>query len=91
MPRFPHPPSDLTGAFANWCWEIWRHIESMPRISYHSFGATETPDSRVSGLSGDLCVNLGSASTNSRLFVLGGASRSAFTNQGWQLVRVVDV
>lgn len=91
MPRFPQPPSSATGALGEWCWQVWRYIESMPRISVQSFTATQTPDSRVSGLSGDMVVNIGSASSNSRLFILGGASRSSYVNQGWQLVRVVDV
>ena len=89
MPRFPAPPSNVTGPLGSYLRELWGYVTSQPQISVQSFGATSTPNSIVSGFPGDLCVNIGSASTNSRLWVLGGASRSAITNQGWQLVRVV--
>lgn len=83
------PPSDITGPLGGYLRDLWRYVESQPQFSAQSFSATSTPNSIVSGLPGDICVNLCSASTASRLWVLGGTTRSAFTNQGWQLVRVV--
>lgn len=89
MPRFPQPPSDITGPLGSYLQSLWRFVESQPQFSMQSFAVTTTPNSRVSGFPGDLCVNINSSSTASRLWILGGTSRSAITNQGWQLVRVV--
>jgi hypothetical protein len=79
--RLPAPPSDVTGPLGAWLTSAWRVIEAQPRLSYDSFDGS--PNSRVTGLPGDLLVNFGSASTNSRLWILGGGSRSVLTNQGW--------
>lgn len=84
------PPSSITGALGAWLLDVHRYLESQPTFSVASFAPTETPNSRVTGRGGDLCVNEGSASTASRLWLLGG-ERSALTNQGWALVRIVQV
>lgn len=90
MPRrLQAPPSDVTGPLGAWLRQLHTVVESLPNFSIASFTDTETPNSRVTGLSGDFVVNLGSASTDSRLWVLGGGTRSALTDQGWALVRVV--
>jgi hypothetical protein len=89
VPRFQQPPSNISEPLAGWLRNVWSYIESQPQFSYTSFGATDTPNSRVSGFPGDMCVNIGSASTATRLWILGGTSRSAITNQGWQIVRIV--
>jgi hypothetical protein len=89
VPRFPAPPSGLSEPLSGYLRQIWSFIESQPQTSINSFSATATPNSLVSGFPGDMVVNIGSASTNSRLWILGGAARSAITNKGWQLVRVV--
>lgn len=47
-----------------------------------------SPNSNVTGQPGDLVVNVGSASTSSRLWLLGGAG-SALTNIGWVNVRIL--
>ena len=86
--RLEPPPSGVTGALGQWLASVWRHLEAQPNISIASLSANSTPDSYVTGLPGDLCVNAGSGSTSSRLWVLGGTSRSDLTNQGWALVRV---
>jgi hypothetical protein len=85
------PPSTVTGALGEWLREVHRVIESTPNVSLVSFAATDTPNSRVSGVPGDLAVNVSpSASTSSRLWTLGG-SGSALTTQGWALVRIATV
>lgn len=67
MPRrLPAPPSGITGPLGNWLREVHTLLESQPNISLVSFGATDTPNSRVTGMSGDMCINIGSASTDSR-------------------------
>jgi hypothetical protein len=76
------PPSTVTGALGEWLREVHRVIESTPNVSLVSLDASAT---------GDLAVNVNqSASTTSRLWVLGG-SGSALTNLGWALVRVLQV
>lgn len=84
------PPSGVTGALGTWLNKVWAHLEAQPNFSTASFPVTSTPNSRVTGFPGDLCTNLASASTASRLWMLGGSS-SALTDQGWVLVRIVQV
>ena len=86
MQRLPPPPSDVTGPLGTWLRQVWQAVEALPRLSVDSFDGT--PNSRVSGLPGDLLVNIGSASTDSRVWVLGGGARSALTNLGWRVVQV---
>lgn len=81
MSRISPPPSGITGVLATWLNEIWRHLEAQPRISIDSFDGT--PNSRVSGLSGDIVINVASGSTDTRAWILGGGARNALTNQGW--------
>jgi hypothetical protein len=90
MPRnMAAPPSDITGTLGSWLRDLHRWIEAQPQLSLASFGPTETPNSRMSGLPGALCFNIGSGSTQSRLWLLGGAVPSTLTDQGWQIVRIV--
>lgn len=87
MPRnLNAPPSDVTGALGRWLQDLWAWVEVQPQVSLASFGATETPNSRVTTSTGGLCINLGSASTQSRLWQMGAVSDR--TDQGWQLVQV---
>lgn len=81
------PPSSVTGALGVWLRAVHAHLEQQPTFSVASLAPTETPNSRVTGRGGDLCINEGSASTTSRVWILGGP-RSALTNQGWVVVRV---
>ena len=89
MRRLPAPPSSITGVLGTWLRELHGVVEALPNVSIASFGATDTPNSRVTGMSGDLCINVGSASTDSRAWILGGGTRSALTDQGWALLRIV--
>mgnify|MGYP001581092362 FL=1 len=84
------PPSGVTGALGAWLHDLHAWVEGLPSISIASFGATDTPNSRVTGGTGALCVNIGSASTQSRFWLLGGPALSTRTDQGWVLVRVVS-
>ena len=83
--KLPFPPSTVTGPLGAWLFELWKHVESQPNVSLFS---AVTPNSLLTGLSGDLAVNVGSASTNTRLWVLGGGQRSALTNQGWVTIAI---
>lgn len=91
MPRnMAAPPSNISGPLGLWLRDLHRWVENQPQVSLASFGVTETPNSRVTAFTGGLCVNLGSASATSRLWVLGGDSVSVLTDQGWSVVRVLQ-
>ena len=79
------PPSGLTGVLGGYLAEIARAINDRPVLSY--FSGT-TPNSVVSGYAGDITINVGSASTNTRIWLLGGTP-STITNQGWVRVAVL--
>ena len=82
--RVPAPPSSLTGDLGTWARQVYMAINSMPFVSY--FSGTN-PNSNTSGFAGDLAVNVGSASTDSRIWVMGGNSLSVTTNLGWVVLR----
>lgn len=67
--------------------DIAQVLNTLPRISIFS-GAT--PNSLISGLPGDLLVNIGSASTTSRLWIKAGGSSTVPTSTGWAVVRVLE-
>lgn len=88
--NIPQPPSDVTGPLGRWLGDVTAYLNSQPQLSLASFGPTETPNSRVTGATGALCINLGSGSTQSRVWVLAPAGTiSERTDQGWQLLRIV--
>ena len=82
------PPSDVSGPLGRWLRDLHTWVEGQPFVSFASFGATDTPNSRVTGATGALCINIGSASTQSRFWLL--PTLSERTDQGWMLVRVVS-
>lgn len=81
--RLPVPPSDVTGPVGKYLLEIYRAVNQIPTASYFSGANPNT--SGFTGGPGDLLVNIGSASTSSRLWMMGGASVS--TNS-WVVVRI---
>lgn len=85
MPFLPTPPSDVTGPLGDYLRVLWRTLNGMPNIS--AFSGT-SPNSTVTGLPGDLAVNIAVASNDSRLFVKGGSARIPSTT-GWVTVRIV--
>lgn len=64
-------PSSITGELGQYLEEMRRAINRAPTMSY--FSGT-TPNSNVTGLAGDLAVNVGSASTDTRLWIKGGST-----------------
>jgi hypothetical protein len=84
VPNIPTPPSNVTGPVGDYLQLLWRTLQGMPNISAFS---GVSPNSAVTGLPGDLAVNVGSASADSRLFVKGGASRQP-SQTGWVTVRI---
>ena len=63
-------PSSVTGELAFWLTEMANAVNNQPFTSY--FSGT-TPNSVVTGLAGDVTVNIGSASTDTRAWVKGGS------------------
>lgn len=77
--RLRLPPSALTGELYNYLTEVWRAVNDIPNLSYFS-GAT--PNSRLTGVPGDVGINPNSGSTAPRMWIMGGTSTSGVT-QGW--------
>lgn len=83
--RLPSIPSNLTGQLAT-VLRLWeRQLNSEAFIS--KFSAANPNTSGLTGIPGNLAMNVGSASTWTRLWVMGGSVASIDTN-GWQMVRV---
>lgn len=85
MPTLPPPPSDVTGPLGAYLEILWHTLQGLPNASYFS-GAT--PNGVVLGVPGDLAMNIGSASTDSRLWVHGGGLRQPSTT-GWVVLRTL--
>lgn len=83
--RIPQVPSSITGEVGRYLRLVARQLNQEGKISI--FSGTNPNTSGLSGLPGDLAVNIGSASTDSRLYVLSGAARSLDTN-AWRVVRI---
>lgn len=84
MSRLRMPPSEITGVVGDYLRDLWRYIESQPQIS--TFSGT-SPNSLVSGYPGDMTINLGSASTDTRAWLKGGGTRT-WSNTGWVVIRI---
>jgi hypothetical protein len=82
--RIPQPPSYLTGALADWCRLVANQLNREAYIS--KFSAANPNTSGLTGIPGNLAVNIGSASTWTRLWVMGGSVASLETNT-WQMFR----
>lgn len=80
----PLPPSSVTGSLGDWCLAVSRYLNSQPVISI--FSGSNTPNSSLTGLAGDLAVNLQSGSTDSRLWVKGGSPDTP-SKTGWVPLR----
>ena len=82
--RLRPPPSSVTGDLGLWLQEVVRAMNSIPQVSYFS---APTPNSLVTGLTGDLAINLVSGSTDTRVWVLGGANLGQLSTTGWVALR----
>ena len=89
MSHIPHGdrlrmrPSYVTGELGTWLFELWRVVIAAPTLSHVS--VVHPNVSRITGHAGDLLVNLGSGSTVSRLWIMGG-DPSTSTTTGWRLI-----
>jgi hypothetical protein len=66
--------------------QIW-HRQLTSEIPISAFSAANPNTSGFTGIPGNLAVNIGSASTSSRLWILEGSVASADTN-AWRIVRI---
>lgn len=81
--KVPDPPSAVTGEVRDWMRRVADHLNGLPTISVFS---GLSPNSAVTGVGGNLAVNIGSASTDSRVWVKGG-SPDVPSMTGWVVLR----
>lgn len=88
QPRIVSPPGTGQQALDHWLRDLTGIVNSMPRLSW--FSGTHPNLSHISGTAGDLCINLASSSTATRLWLMGGAP-SYSTYSGWLAVQVTPL
>lgn len=82
--RLPPPPSSVTGPLGDWLTSVYKMLNTFPAASY--FSGT-TPNSVVTGVAGDLAINIGSASTSSRAWVKAGDPEIP-DQSNWVILRI---
>ena len=82
--KVPEVPSNVTGALREWLTIVADQINKQPTFS--RFSGT-TPNSYLTGQVGDLCLNVGSASTWTRLWVKTGPEQG-LSRVSWMAVRI---
>lgn len=82
--RLPPPPSTITGPLGDWLRIVVGRLNSEMPVSI--FSGTN-PNSVWTGVAGNLVVNVGSASTDTRLWVKGGSPIVPSTTS-WHSVRI---
>jgi hypothetical protein len=83
--RIPPVPSGITGVLATYLGQIARQLNGEAYISLFSGANPNT--SGFTGIPGNLLVNIGSASTSTRLWMMAGSVASIDTNN-WVPLRV---
>jgi hypothetical protein len=74
----------VTGELGNYLQTIARYLNSQPQISI--FTGANTPNSTLTGLAGDIAVNLQSGSTDTRAWIKGGSPTTP-SKTGWITLR----
>lgn len=87
MPKIGPPPSAISGPLLTYLNDVQRVINGLPQVSF--FSGTN-PNSVLTGRCGDLGINLGSASTSSRVWLNAADPSSAATTQGWVVLRILQ-
>ena len=85
--KIPEPPSSVSGALREWLSRVADAINQQPTFS--RFSAAGTPNSAVSGQCGDIAMNMGSASTMSRLWLKVGPE-TGISNTSWVAIRILE-
>lgn len=83
--RIPPVPSGASGPLAEWARQIRIQLNGEAYIS--KFSAANPNTSGFTGIPGDLAMNIGSASTWTRLWIMSGSVASIDTD-GWHPVRM---
>ena len=83
MPSFPQPPSQITGAMAQYLRQISQALNSIPNFSYFT---QQTPNGNVLGVNGDFAIYNGSTSTVSHFWINQSAYTQSQTSGGWKLL-----
>ncbi len=83
--RLPPVPLTITGELASYLRTVVRLLNAEAYIS--KFSAPNPNTSGFTGIPGNLAINVGSASTWTRLWILAGSTASIDTD-GWQMVRM---
>lgn len=84
--KFPPPPPEVKGQLREYLERMADALNALPQVSF--FSGT-TPNSSLTGTTGHLAINLGSASTQSRLWVNTAQPTSTATTTGWVVVRIL--
>jgi hypothetical protein len=84
-PRIPPIPSSITGPVRAYLEQVRAQLNAEAYIS--KFSGANPNTSGYTGVPGNLLVNVGSASTSSRLWILEGSVQSLDTN-AWRIVRI---
>lgn len=69
--RLQLPPSSVTGEVGDYFQAIWKAINEIPTLSF--FSGTH-PNSSLTGIAGNLAVNISPSSAVSRLFLKYGSA-----------------
>jgi hypothetical protein len=83
--RLPQVPSTITGEIARYLGLVVKQLNGEAYISKFSGSAASL--SAITGIPGDLVMNVGSASTATRLWIHKGSTASADTIN-WSSVRI---
>jgi hypothetical protein len=87
--RLPPVPSNIKDKVVeDYLRRIVRQLNREQYVSRFSAATPETAGSFLTGRPGDLAVNIGSASTNTRVWVKTGVAGS-FNTTGWTPLRTV--
>ena len=84
--RLRNVPSSITGELRGWLSDVATMLNAQPFASV--FSGT-TPNSVVTGIAGDMAVNVGSASTDSRFWVKGG-DPTVPSQLSWVVLRIAQ-
>lgn len=90
MPIFvPDPPSGITEPLRGYLTQIVRALNTVPVFSWYS---GTSPESAVTGQTGDWAINRGSATTVPRAFLkVGPDDPKAYSKVSWAVVSVTTL
>lgn len=84
--NFPEPPSGVTGELREYLQRVAQSLRAQPTWSFASLA---NPNSAVTGKVGDWFINIGSASTLSRVWTKAGPDGGTYSQVSWVVLRVL--